>query len=146
MEESNEKIKNVLLVDDDLVTNYVNEIIINQTNLVDKVTVKRNGLEALEYLTTNTAGFYPQPELILLDINMPKMNGLEFLEQYHKLDEIQKSNVVVVMLTNSLNPDDQKICEHYNVNRFIIKPLQKYELMDVITRSFIETNRLKTSI
>src|SRR6266699_6375386 len=97
------KLDCILLVDDSREDNRFHQIIINEMDIVNRIDIVLNGLEALAYLTKE--GQIP-PELIFLDINMPKMNGWEFLEQYKHLDMKQKARVVIMILTTSANPDD----------------------------------------
>lgn len=68
---------------------------------------------------------------------MPGMNGFDFLEEYKKLDAKLKSKVVIVMLTNSLNPDDQKrALASKEVSEFQNKPLSIKTLQDIIMKYF----------
>jgi CheY-like chemotaxis protein len=71
------------------------------------VLIAYNGKEALE-LIHNACESALCPELILLDINMPVMNGFEFLKAYQGLEFPHKQSVVIVMLTTSLNPQDME--------------------------------------
>jgi CheY-like chemotaxis protein len=106
------KLNNVLLVDDDEATNFINRRIIEKSGITDHIEVAYNGLEALDYLCCTgkyeTQGTnYPKPMLILMDINMPVMDGWEFLDAYRRLDSDKKSKIILVMLTTSFNPDDK---------------------------------------
>ena len=76
-----QKLNSILLIDDDIATNFIHTRLIKKTLVVDTIITKLNGEEAMEYLTTKKDGEYPQPELIFLDINMPVMNGWEFIEE-----------------------------------------------------------------
>ena len=127
----------ILLIDDDVATNELHKIIIDGTGVAEKVQSVTSGQEALDYLTNsrkyekNNAPF-PQPDLIFLDINMPAMNGFEFIEEYEKLEINQKGRIVVIMLTSSLNPDDQYAAEKIeNINGFNNKPLTEQMLFDL---------------
>ena len=88
-----EKLNCVLLIDDDESTNFLHEIIINQSKITKQVIAHQSGSSALEYLQSKMNGEYPQPDLIFLDINMPGMNGWEFLEEYKKLEEAQQGKI-----------------------------------------------------
>lgn len=129
------KLNCVLLVDDSDSTNYVNEKIVNRADITNKVVAKESGMDALEYL--KTAGDYEYPELIFLDINMPGMNGWEFLEAYEKLDKRNNGLLVVVMLTTSLNPDDRtKAVRLGYVGDFINKPLNTDKVLEIYETFF----------
>lgn len=126
-----------MLVDDDPDDNYIHQLVIADWGKCDTVRVAENGTEALTYLANTSAPDYVRPEVILLDINMPGMNGFEFLEEYHRLADQLKSNVVVMMLTTSLNPTDENRAEKFNeVTGYRNKPLTKAMLDDVLTVHF----------
>ncbi|MFC5272171.1 response regulator [Adhaeribacter terreus] len=123
----------ILLVDDDDATNYLNQRVIRKADINTTVEVAVNGREALEFLT-NSGKFtnnqtLPQAGLIFLDINMPGMNGWEFLEAYKKLPEDQTRKIKVLMLTTSINPDEEKrAIDIPEVKGFIHKPLTAEKL------------------
>src|SRR6185503_20179630 len=100
-----QKLNCVLLVDDHEPTNFLNEKYLRQANCAEKIAIAQNGQLALNFITTKIQGEYPRPDLIILDINMPVMDGWEFLEHYAALDNEMKGNVIIVMLTTSRNPD-----------------------------------------
>ncbi|HTM92293.1 MAG TPA: response regulator [Flavisolibacter sp.] len=135
------KLNCILLVDDDEPTNFLNQIVIEELNITEQIRVAQNGQEALAYLKQTGSGDedFPLPDLILLDINMPAMNGWEFLERYSHLPAHQKANVVIVMLTTSLNPDDRaKAHEISEVTGFETKPLTVDKLQALLEKYFPE--------
>lgn len=133
----NKKLKLVLLIDDDEATNFINKTLINQLNCAENVAVALNGKSALDYLKSKVSGSYPQPDLIFLDINMPGMNGWEFLDQYYLLEESQKGKVVVVMLTASDNPDDvQRAQSLSGIKGYRTKPLTFDMLKSILEENF----------
>jgi len=131
------KLKTILLVDDDEATNFIHQMVIKQMGCTENIVVRENGVEALEYLTASIDGNYPQPDLILLDINMPRMDGWEFLEEYKKLDDDQLAKTVIVMLTTSLNPDDKDKANIIPViTGFMSKPLTTEMLEEILVKHF----------
>ena len=130
----NTKLKCILLIDDDDDDNYFHKMIIDEMNITEHVEVALNGLEALNYLKNENQY---KPDLVFLDINMPKMNGWEFLEAHSKLSKEQKAKEIVVMLTTSSNPEDKKRAEQYSeVTDFNSKPLTKEMLTVILERYF----------
>ncbi len=127
----------ILLIDDDEPTNYLNKKLIREAGCADYVVTKESGEEGLDYLVSCAEGAGTLPELIFLDINMPAMNGWEFLDEYRKLDESIQSEVLLVMLSTSLNPDDRKRAESMEeVAGFINKPFNMVTLDEVLEDYF----------
>jgi len=133
----NKKLNCVLLIDDDESTNFLHELIINQADITNEVIAHQSGKSALEFLQSKNDGAYPHPDLIFLDINMPGMNGWEFLDEYKKLEKEQQGNLVVVMLTTSLHPRDaERAKEMSEIDDFMNKPLTVDMLHEVIEKYF----------
>lgn len=135
------KINCILLVDDNPADNEFHKIIIKEADVCNYVKVATNGRKALDYIIKSgepgQSEEFPKPDLIYLDINMPGMNGFEFLEEYHKLDEKLKSKILIIMLTTSLNPDDQKrTTDIKEVSNFQNKPLTVEMLQEVVAKYF----------
>ena len=136
-----EHIDCILLIDDDIATNYVNNLVIKKSGIDTHVQIATDGAEGMEYLTCTgkfaDAANYPKPSLIFLDINMPRMDGWEFLEAYAALPEEQKGKMLIVMLTTSLNLEDEiRAKSNGNVSRFVNKPLTKKSLQEALTEYF----------
>ncbi len=120
-----------MLVDDNKIDNFFHERIIKKHDATIKVLPMPFAEEALEYLKATDDR--QQPELIFLDINMPGMNGWEFLAEYHKLPSENQQSMIVVMLTTSENPDDRaKALTHGILSDFRSKPLTKEMFEEVI--------------
>lgn len=114
----------IWLVDDNSPTNFLHRSIIDETGLPAKVTEFQMATEALDALEELAAAGKPGPELMLLDINMPAMTGWEFLRRYEHLSKAFREAIRVVMLTTSLNPDDQSKADNENqITGFMNKPL-----------------------
>jgi CheY-like chemotaxis protein len=131
----------ILLVDDDETSNFINKTIIELEEIDAFIQIANDGIEALEYLTC-TGKFsekseYPQPGIILLDINMPRMNGWEFMAEYKKLPENQKGRIVLAMLTSSLDQGDiDKANKNKDLMGLINKPLNPEKLNTIIKQHF----------
>jgi len=131
----------ILLIDDNPADNEYHTIIIKKAHVCNHVKIAIDGPKALDYIIKSgeegQSETYPKPDLIFLDINMPGMNGFEFLEEYEKLDDKLKSKVVIVMLSTSLNPDDEKkATENKEVKEFQNKPLDIKLLQNTIEKYF----------
>ena len=131
------KLRSILLVEDDEATNFISQMVIKKMDCADHVQVTWNGSDAMDYLRECRKRGMPGPELILLDINMPGVNGWEFLDEYHQLHEAEKGRVIVVMLTTSMNPDDQeRATNHPDVSGFRNKPLTSRLMDDILKQYF----------
>jgi CheY-like chemotaxis protein len=133
------KINCVLLVDDNPDDNELHRNTINKAMACNVVNVASNGEMALDYLKKSGDVAYskshPVPDVIYLDLNMPGMNGFEFLECYKKLDQKMKAKAVIIMLSVSLNPDDEKKVESFNeVTEYNYKPLTVDMLRESVER------------
>lgn len=118
------KVPCIMLIDDNPHDNFYHERVIRNGGYSDNVVIKESGLDALEYLVNVEDKNYSRPTIIFLDINMPKMNGWEFLAAYEKLKPDLKSTYVMVMLTTSDSPDDMEQAEEIKtVSGFKTKPL-----------------------
>lgn len=116
----------VMLVDDHPPTNFLNKRELKKTGKVNHVIEMTNAELALKYLKKDNN--QKQPEFIFLDINMPGMNGWEFLEIYQSSNDYHEAEIIV-MLTTSLNPDDKEKSKQYSkINSFENKPLTQEKI------------------
>ncbi len=131
-------INKVLLIDDDPVINMVHTHIIKKTNKVKEVVKAENGLEALNYLSQLHNKNFSQPELIFLDINMPVMNGWEFLKKYDQL-VIDKKAIVVIFKTSKISEAEQTIINTMGLKfQFGRKPLTQNTFENITIEYFEE--------
>jgi len=123
------KLKSVLLLDDNLATNYFHKKIIEKSNSVERVLEFRSGINALKYLEQD--GIEP-PELIMVDINMPIMSAWEFLEKLQKLKKESKIKTKVILLSTSLSPADKEKADKIPlIKEVLLKPLTKDSIHNV---------------
>jgi CheY-like chemotaxis protein len=128
------KIKKVLIIDDDPITNYLTEELLRETQSAEEIAVAENGALAIDYLEKHASSAEKAVQLILLDINMPVMDGFEFLEKYQSYP--YKDSVSVVILTSSSNQKDIEKTRKYNVAGYINKPLTEEKLIEMIREVF----------
>jgi CheY-like chemotaxis protein len=123
-------VKCIMLVDDNKIDNFFHERVIKKSNAAEVVLTTESGQEALEYLNSHNEVL---PNIIILDINMPGMNGWEFIEQY-KTGHNNKA-LIIVMLPASALPDENML-EHTKgvAAEFRSKPLTKEMLSETITK------------
>ena len=133
-----QKLATILLVDDDPTSNYLNQLLLKELAVADQLLVATNGAEALHILThVLPPAAADCPVLVLLDVNMPVMNGLEFLEAYRQLPPDRRQAVVLVMLTTSLHPRDVARIQALPIAGLVSKPLSE-EKINAILREYFQ--------
>jgi CheY-like chemotaxis protein len=140
IKENMKQLNCILLIDDDEPTNFLNKMTLEQAGCTRHIRVAQSGQAALEFLRgsrLHNNGSCPRPDLIFLDINMPAMDGWEFLAQYRTLPPEKKADTVLIMLTTSLNPDDEKRTRAIpEVSGFENKPLNQSQLDRLLKKYF----------
>ena len=126
------KLNCIMLIDDNPDDNFFHERVIKKCDAAENVIIMQSASVALEYLKSKPA---ISPDLIFLDINMPGMNGWEFLNEYNMLDKSLQHQVIIIMLTTSENPDDQIKAVNITTD-FKTKPLTKVMLEEIIAKHF----------
>jgi CheY-like chemotaxis protein len=118
---------NILIIDDDWINNMANERLMKKMKLRYHTTAFLDPMDALKFLENPD----PQPDLILLDINMPRLSGWEFLAKYEPMHR----DIPIAMLTSSLDPNDQrKAGAHPLLVGFYVKPLSKDMLLEILQK------------
>ncbi|ATP19163.1 MULTISPECIES: response regulator [Sphingomonadaceae] len=123
---------NLLLVEDDEVDVQGLKRAFAKSRIANPITVARDGIEALEVLRgENGQEKLPKPHLILLDLNMPRMNGIEFLEAIRADEELKGS--VVFMITTSKADEDKARAYGHNVAGYIVKQDPANTFMEAVS-------------
>ena len=127
------KIGKILLVDDDEITCFINRSLLENMEVAKQIESVHDGRQALQYVKGKFIGTTNpdyDTDLLFLDLNMPVMNGFEFLEELSKWSEIDRSRLKIIILTSSANKKYAEEATSYNelVSGYITKPLQKEKL------------------
>ncbi|HLO89584.1 MAG TPA: response regulator [Lentimicrobium sp.] len=138
------ELKTVLLVDDNIHDNYIHTHAIRKVTQSLDIRTVTAGDEALDYFHKSISDpqSYPYPDMVFLDINMPRMNGFEFVEKGREENVFEKGRpLMVVMLTSSLNPYDLERARNLFENdilEFKNKPLTPEMFKEIVDLHFNE--------
>lgn len=127
-------INNILLIDDNDADNYYNNLVISDASNSIPTQAFEFANDALDFIKDRHED---SADLILLDLHMPEMDGFAFLEAYEKLENKHRDNIVIVMLTGYLSPEEtEKIKSFKSVKHFCSKPLSINTLEEIGEKYF----------
>ncbi len=127
------KLNSACIIDDDPIFIYGTKRIMNEVDFSDDILVYNNGQDAIDGLMALTAEGKDLPSVIFLDLNMPIMNGWEFLEDFVKIPNQNREKVIIYILSSSVDPRDLERIKHYEVvNNYILKPISPKDLKSVL--------------
>jgi CheY-like chemotaxis protein len=119
-----------LIIDDSEIDRFISSKIMEQCRFADQVVCAASGEEGFTILLESFLDRAEPPAFIFLDINMPGMDGFEFLEIYQSLPEEFLASVRLVVLTSSTDPKDiERVFDYKVVARYLNKPLQQEDLI-----------------
>ncbi len=127
------KLKCVLLIDDNKATNFLHETLFEELDVAERIVIEYNGKDGLAHLD-RVAGRDDYPELILVDIHMPVMDGFDFLEGYRQRQYQEKFDSLVVMLTTSTNPRDVDRIRAVGFAEYLPKPLLEEHIQELVRK------------
>jgi len=115
----------VLIIDDDEINNFIASKIIIKSSPSTKISTCMNGKQGISFLNNCLKNPTNFPDIIFLDINMPEINGWEFLDWYEKnmLPILNKKIIINIISSSVYNNDELKSKSYYFVNKFVSKPL-----------------------
>jgi CheY-like chemotaxis protein len=130
------KLNTILLVDDDNINNFLNERLIRKLNITRNIKVTMNGAEGMDFLRENCEEGNPNcPDLIFLDINMPVMDGFDFIRAFDGIK--MKTKAKIIILTTSKNPKDLERLKTLGDFEYINKPLTQEKLINCLANVHI---------
>jgi CheY-like chemotaxis protein len=128
------RIDSVLLVDDDSICNFISTSLLKHLHVTEDIHAVTNGKEALRFLKEKAAirTVSVFPEVIFLDLNMPVMDGFDFLDQLNKTMPNLAIACKIYILTSSESPLDIDRCRRYDIAGYISKPMTEEKLASVV--------------
>jgi CheY-like chemotaxis protein len=123
----------VCIIDDDKIYQFTITRTIEQEVVVKKILVFSDGEEAIEFLIDHVKNQEELPDVIFLDINMPIMDGWQFLEEYIKLKPKVDKKITIYMVSSSVDPADMDRAKKINeITNYLIKPVKQEQLRELI--------------
>ncbi|WBU90444.1 response regulator [Cellulophaga omnivescoria] len=127
------KVFSACIIDDDPIFVYGTKRIMKEVGFSEEIEVFENGLDAIEELTQKSIVEKKLPRLIFLDLNMPIMNGWEFLDDFIKIPEHIRKDVVIYIVSSSIDPRDIERVKTYDiVTDYILKPVTPKDLKNML--------------
>src|SRR5687767_335242 len=114
---------NLLIIDDDAICSFINTRVAQTSGIFREILSVHNGQDALDFLQTVANGDGKSPDVILVDLNMPVINGFDFITAFHGLQFFNKQNIGVVVLTSSIEPKDIERARSLGIRHYLQKPL-----------------------
>jgi CheY-like chemotaxis protein len=124
--------KNVLLVDDDSVSNFISTKTLERMAIADDIHTALNGEQALDLFSGYYRDTNSLPDVILLDLNMPVMDGFDFLKAFKQLDLPTRDSITIIVVSSSMHPDDIRQAKELGANGYMSKPVTTQGLTEAL--------------
>lgn len=129
------KYRTVMLIDDNEIDNLINQKMIEAATIAENIYTHTGAKSAIEFLRNMEKLEVAKevlPDVIFLDIDMPLMDGFQFLDEFEKLTERTRKMCKIIMLTSSINPQDfNKSKKYQNVKLYLNKPLSNESIQKI---------------
>lgn len=132
---ASKKYRAVMLIDDNEIDNLINQKMIEASAITENIythTGAKSAIEFLKNMEKMDVADKVLPDVIFLDIDMPLMDGFQFLDEFGTLSEVTRKKSRIIMLTSSINPQDFNRAKKYdNVKLYLNKPLSHENIMKI---------------
>ena len=127
------KVQLCCIIDDDPIFVYGTKRIIKEVDFAESILVYSNGQDALDGLTKICEAKEPLPDVIFLDLNMPVLNGWEFLNEFKNCQSKRSKSITIYIISSSVDPRDLERVKDYNqVDNYILKPITPDDLAKIL--------------
>jgi CheY-like chemotaxis protein len=124
--------KRILLIDDDRICTFLCSKTLERMEIAEEIHIAANGKEGIDLLDTHFRNSGTIPDIILLDLSMPVMDGFGFLEAFKTLSLINKERIKIIIVTSSANPGDMGKAKKMGVEHYLTKPISEEKLKAVL--------------
>jgi len=127
--------RNVCIIDDDEIYQYTMSLNLKSLDSVNEIKVFNDGLEANNFMLDNLNNPEELPDIIFLDINMPVMDGFQFMEEYEKIKSKLTKNIIIYMISSSVDPVDiEKATQINAISDYLTKPIRQQQLRNILEK------------
>lgn len=126
------KLNAVLVIDNDPISTFLTSIFIEKSGITDTIIHATDGLDALTKIVEYSPLENICPELILTDIEMPVMNGMDFIQSFQSLTFENKDRVKIIVNTSTVNSDQKENLRSQNIDFYLHKPISTETLYEII--------------
>jgi CheY-like chemotaxis protein len=126
------KYRNILVIEDDKSSAFLIQLLLRELNLVESIAFAAHGEEGLDYLMRLKANGSRYPEYIFLDLNMPIMDGFEFIKKCRQSGCVDETKTRIIILTSSTHGKDVQHAKELGVAHYLNKPISEEELLRVL--------------
>ncbi|MBT9393407.1 response regulator [Hymenobacter sp. NST-14] len=134
-----QKLRNIVLVDDNETTSFLNNRLLSRLNVAEQVHTFNKAEQAYQQIWGDREGHEPghdTPELVFVDLKMPGMDGFEFLKLYSDLPEVVREKTVMAVLTTSMHSADTARVAQYDGVEYLAKPLTEEKMSKLLEKRF----------
>jgi CheY-like chemotaxis protein len=126
---------NVFVIDDDDIYQFTIGVTLKSIPQVGSINTFCDGAEALEHILAHQNEENELPDIIFLDINMPVMDGFQFMEEFNELLPKLNKNIKVYMVSSSMDPKDMKKAKRIDeISDYLVKPLNSKDIKEILTK------------